>query len=99
MLRPWLTRVEQRVTKMLQPANVFASYSVEGLLRGDSAQRAAFYKALWELGVLSTNDIRTLENWGPVDKGDTRYRPLNFGELGQPNPATVPAIGDQGDAT
>lgn len=97
-LRPWLTRVEQRVTKMLQPANVFASYSVEGLLRGDSAQRAAFYKSLWELGVLSTNDIRTLENWGPVDKGDVRYRPLNFGELGQPNPDLVPAVGDQGDA-
>ena len=97
-LRPWLTRFEQRISKMLKPSNVYASYAVEGLLRGDSAQRAAFYTSLWNLGVLSTDDIRALENWGPVEGGDVRYRPLNMGVLGQPDPATVPAIGDQGGA-
>lgn len=93
-LRPWLTRFEQRVTKILRPIETYAQYSVEGLLRGDSAQRASFYKAMWEIGVYSTNDIRRLENQPPVTGGDVRYRPLNMGELGQPDPestTTTPA--------
>ncbi|RKN38459.1 phage portal protein [Micromonospora endolithica] len=85
-LRPWLTRVEQRVTKLLTPQSVYARYSLEGLLRGDSAQRAAFYTQMWNLGAYSTNDIRRLEDMPPVDGGDVRYRPLNMGELGQPDP-------------
>lgn len=85
-LRPWLTRVEQRVSRLLQPSAVYARYAVEGLLRGDSAQRAAFYQQMWSIGVFSTNDIRRLEDFEPVEGGDTRYRPLNMGELGKPNP-------------
>lgn len=81
-LRPWLTRVEQRVTKIIQPGPVYARFSVEGLLRGDSKQRADFYKEMWAIGVLSTNEIRALEERAAVDGGDTRYRPLNMGELG-----------------
>jgi hypothetical protein len=56
---------------------------VEGLLRGDSSQRAEFYRQLWEVGALSTNDILALEERGPVDGGDSRYVPLNFGPLAQ----------------
>lgn len=90
-LRPWLTRVEQRMSRLLQPQSVYARYSVEGLLRGDSAQRAAFYQQMWNIGVFSTNDIRKLEDFAPVDGGDVRYRPLNMGELGEPNPEPEPA--------
>jgi HK97 family phage portal protein len=81
-LRPWLTRVEQRVSRLVRPHAAYARYAVEGLLRGDSAQRAAFYKAMWEIGVYNTNEIRALEERSPVDEGNTRYRPLNMGELG-----------------
>ncbi|MEI4273918.1 phage portal protein [Klenkia sp. LSe6-5] len=81
-LRPWLTRFEQRLSRLL-PSPQYLSFVVEGLLRGDSAARAAFYKAMWELGVYSTNDIRRLEDQAPVDGGDIRYRPLNFGVLGE----------------
>jgi len=81
-LRPWLTRIEQRVTRILKPEPVYAHFSVEGLLRGDSKQRGEFYQLMWGLGVLSTNDIRALEEQGPVEGGDVRYRPLNYGQLG-----------------
>lgn len=93
-LRPWLTRVEQRVTRILTPQATYAQYSVEGLLRGDSAQRATFYTQMFNIGVYSTNDIRRLENQAPVPGGDTRYRPLNMGELGQPDPATAAPVAD-----
>jgi HK97 family phage portal protein len=81
-LRRLLIRVEQRLTQMLRPSNVYARYSVEGLLRGDSSARAGFYRQMWELGVLSTNELRALEDRGPVEGGDQRYRPLNMGALG-----------------
>jgi HK97 family phage portal protein len=90
-LRPWLTRVEQRLTRLLNPQAVYAKYSVEGLLRGDSASRLAFYKGMWEIGAFNTDEIRDLEERGPVEGGDVRYRPLNMGELGSTDSAQAPA--------
>ncbi len=95
-LRPWLSRVEQRLSRIL-PGAVYARFSVEGLLRGDSEQRAKFYRGLWEVGAFSTNDILALEERPPVEGGDARYVPLNFGLLGSepavqaPDPAPAPA--------
>jgi len=88
-LLPELTAVEQRFTKhVLKPAAVYAHYGVEGLLRGDSAARAAFYKAMWEIGAFSTNEIRAYEEKPPVEGGDVRYRPLNMGQLGTTDTGT-----------
>lgn len=86
----YLARVEQRMSKMLRPGPVYARYGLEGLLRGDSQQRAAFYTQLWNIGVLSTNDIRKLEDLPDVKGGDVRYRPLNMGVLGEADPAPAP---------
>jgi HK97 family phage portal protein len=86
----YLTRVEQRMTMLLRPQAVYARYSIEGLLRGDSAARSTFYTSMWNLGAYSTNDIRRFEDLGPVDGGDIRYRPLNMGVLGEPDPAPQP---------
>lgn len=94
-LRRWLIRTEQAVTRMLRPDAVYAKYSLEGLLRGAPKDRAEFYTKLWNIGVLSTNDIRELEDLAPVEGGDVRYRPLNMGELGQPDPPKqLPAAPD-----
>ena len=81
-LRPWLARFEQRFSRVLPPEPAYARFSVEGLLRADSAARAAFYKEMWYLGAFSTNDILAFEEMPPVAGGDVRYRPLNMGELG-----------------
>lgn len=89
-LRPWLVRFEQRLSRLL-PNPQYVRFTVEGLLRGDTAQRAAFYKQMWDIGVFSTNDIRRLEELPPVDNGDVRYRPLNMGALG-----TADSTNDQG---
>jgi len=91
-LRPWLTRFEQRISRAIGPGPVYAKFGVDALLRGNSAARSAFYRQMWELGALSTNEIRAYEELPPVDGGDLRYRPLNFGVLGEIEaPATDPA--------
>ncbi len=92
-LRPWLTRVEQRISRIM-PAGTYARFNVDGLLRGDSQQRAVFYREMWGLGALSTNDILALEEREPVPDGDTRWRPMNFAPLGSVDTAPDPAPAD-----
>ena len=106
-LRRWLIRTEQAVSRILTPNTVEAKYNLNGLLRGAPKDRAEFYTKLWNIGVLSTNDIREFEDMAPVEGGDVRYRPLNMGLLGQgddntvdpvnsnPAPAQLPAPAEQ----
>lgn len=66
-LLPWLKLVEQRATRELLPGgwtsgSFYAEYSVEGLLRGDSAARGAFYHQAITDGWLSRNEVRVKEN-------------------------------------
>ena len=99
-LRPWLTRFEQRLSRLL-PQPQYVKFSVEGLLRGDSQQRADFYTRMWNIGAYSTNDIRRLEDQPPVEGGDVRYRPLNMGVLGEADtePEPEPDAGGEDDDT
>jgi HK97 family phage portal protein len=73
-LRPYLTRIEQGIKKsLLSPADrtkYFAEFSLEGLLRADSAARAAFYASAAQNGWMTRNEIRALENWPPVEGGN-----------------------------
>ena len=45
-------------------------YLLESLLRGDTAARAAFYKALGELEAITPNEVREFENMNPLPGGD-----------------------------
>lgn len=47
-------------------------------LRGDSASRGTWYKAMREMGCFSVNDILSLEDMPDVEGGDTRYSSLNY---------------------
>lgn len=65
-LRPTLVRIEQMVTrKLLTPEErkkYSPKFSVEGLLRADSAARSAFYSQLLQNGVMTRNEVRALED-------------------------------------
>lgn len=74
-LRPRLKRIEQALEKQLltaadRAAGVCIEFTLEGLLRGDSAARAGFYGAMAAIGAMTINEIRALENLPPVDGGD-----------------------------
>lgn len=77
-LKPYFHRIEQRVTREIcDPRTEKAEFKVEGLLRGDSKARAAFYASGIQHGWLVPNDIRPLEDMPPVPWGDEPYRPYN----------------------
>jgi HK97 family phage portal protein len=81
---PWLRRFESAfVRDLIDDDRYLVEFDVRGLMRGDSSSRSAYYRAMWDIGVLNTDDIRELENMDPVEGGDVRYRPLNMGTLGE----------------
>ncbi|MGA4941771.1 phage portal protein [Streptomyces cinereoruber] len=89
----WLTPTEQRVTKELLPPTQYAKYQLGGLLRGDSAARATFYRAMRDSGAYSANDIRELEDLTPITgpEGDMRLQPLYMAPLGYDPSIKAPA--------
>ena len=83
---PWLRRFESAFMRDLiaDDDRYLIEFDIRGLMRGDAASRSAYYRSMWDIGVLSTDDIRELENMDPVEGGEVRYRPLNMGTLGAP---------------
>lgn len=74
-LRRRLRRIEAAIEKqLLSPLDVAqgitVEFALEGLLRGDSAGRSAFYSAMTMMGAMTINEVRRLENLPPVEGGD-----------------------------
>lgn len=74
-LRRRLKRIEQALEKqLLTPADrgngIRIEFNLEGLLRADSAGRAAFYREMTQIGAMTINEVRALENLPPVPGGD-----------------------------
>ena len=61
----------------------YVKIQVEGLMRGDSNARANFYKQMIDMGVMSINEVRQLENMNRIEDGDTHYFPMNYAPIGQ----------------
>lgn len=82
-LRPLLINIEQEISRCLLNGDedVFAEFSVEGLLRADSAGRAAYYTSALQNGWMSRNDVRRLENMPPIEGGDIYTVQLNLTQL------------------
>jgi len=74
-LRRRLKRIEQAIEKQLlsvadRLAGITIEFNLEGLLRADSAARASFYQLMLTNGVMTINEVRSLENLPPVEGGD-----------------------------
>lgn len=94
-LRKRLKRIEQAIMKqLLTPADVaqgvVVEFNLEGLLRGDSAGRAAFYQSGLQNGWTTINEVRAREGLAPVAGGDTprmqsQNVPISGAGSGEPN--------------
>lgn len=82
-LMHWIVRWENAISHQLlteaeRKSGLFAEFQVQGLLRGDSAARAEYYNKLFQVGAMSPNQIRSLENENPVEGGDQHFVMLNM---------------------
>ncbi|MCV5871628.1 phage portal protein, partial [Escherichia coli] len=61
-LQPYISRWENSIQRWLIPSKdvgrLHAEHNLDGLLRGDSASRAAFMKAMGESGLRTINEMR-----------------------------------------
>jgi HK97 family phage portal protein len=73
-LRPLLEAVEQEISRScLRPVErqmFYAEFNVEGLLRADSKTRAEIFQIYVTNGIRTRNEVRALDNQGPLDGGD-----------------------------
>jgi HK97 family phage portal protein len=56
----------------------YTNFNLNGFLQGDFKARTDGYRSLMNIGVLSPNDIRRLEDIDPYDGGDDHYVPMNM---------------------
>lgn len=108
---PWATRLEQEANVKLVGARaqgrVYTKLQVNALMRGDSRARAEYYRAMLQLGVMSINEVRELEELNSIGPaGDAHLVQLNQTTLDylvsnpgakaatQPSPAPAPLEGD-----
>jgi HK97 family phage portal protein len=75
-LTPWLRMIEQECdSKLFSEANkvssnpFFTKFNVNSILRGDIQARADYYKTMKD-GIMTTNEIRKLEDLPPVPEGN-----------------------------
>jgi HK97 family phage portal protein len=89
-LQPWLTLIEQQMNKDLllpqERSAYYVEHVVEGLMRADSAGRAAYYSQMAQNGVMTRKEIRDKENLPAMEGTDvltvqSNLTPLS--ELGQ----------------
>ena len=79
---PWVTRLEQEVNVKLFGAravgSVYTKMAVNALMRGDAASRANFYRLMTQMGAMSINEVRELEELNGIGgAGDEHLVQLN----------------------
>lgn len=95
-LRPWLVRIEQAMNVDFfsdkSRRKYFIEFKVAGLLRGDSAARSAYYREMYNIGALSVNEIREMENQNPIPGGDKHMAPLNMTTIDKVGQEPAPGV-------
>jgi HK97 family phage portal protein len=99
-------RIKESLLGVVEKKTLYAKFCVEGLLRGDSKARAAFYTTMRNLSAFNANDILELEDRNPRMGGDDYWEPANMRVIGPdgepkyvPQPAAPSQQGDQDDDT
>ena len=69
--------LERKLLLTSEEPTHYCKFNMNGLLRGDSAARAALYQSLHNTGAINANEIRRLEEMNGYEGGDTYFIQLN----------------------
>lgn len=99
--RRWESRLAMQLLGPKDFQNTQIKFNMGALLRGDTAARMALYQSGIQMGWLSQNDVRELEDMSPIQGGDTYRAPANIIPVDQPpptpNPQPTPTGADDDD--
>lgn len=81
-LMPWVKRLEDEANVKLFGARsqgaTYTKLNVNALMRGDSAARSSFYRAMTQMGAMTINEVRALEDLNGIGAaGDELLVQLN----------------------
>lgn len=100
-LRPWAVQAEQEMLiKLLtrdekESENYFFRHNFEGLLRGDTASRSAFYASAILNGYMTRNEVREKENLNTLEGLDAPLVPVNMSIIGEDGEIKTPQGAEQ----
>lgn len=91
-LLPFATNIEREFSLALWGLDspLSLEFNLNALMRADSAARATFYRTMVEMGILTRNEVRRLENRNPLPGLDDPLTPKNMGtgaDTSEPPPA------------
>jgi HK97 family phage portal protein len=75
-LRPITEKIEWAYSRLISTEQAFIKFNMNALLRGDLQSRATSYSIMTQAGIMSVNDVRTLEDMSAVEGGDQHRVPL-----------------------
>jgi HK97 family phage portal protein len=77
-ISPWTNVIASAITSDpgIFPQNVFnAEFVIDGMLRADAGARSSYYKTMMDIGAMTPNEVRRLENLPPLPGGDAPQVP------------------------
>lgn len=87
IVRRWEQELDRKLfsEKEKKSGKYRVKFNLNGLLRADAKTRAEYYRTLSNIGVLSINEVRSLEDFNDVNGGDNRFiqqnmMPVNMAE-------------------
>lgn len=60
--------IQDAMSQLVPGKDTFYRFNLPALLRGDPVARYAAYKALLDAGVITKDEVRAWEDWGPADE-------------------------------
>jgi len=102
---PWAVRLEQEANVKLfserAQGRVYTKFTVNALMRGDAKSRAEFYRLMTQMGAMTINEVRAMEDMNSIGPdGDALLVQLNqttLERLVEGPPETAPAEPPQDD--
>jgi len=85
-LESWLAAWEAELNVKLCPSGCYWEHNRNALVRSVYSDRVQGYYRLVEMGVLSPNEVRRMENLPARQGGDTYYAPANWIDQGKTAP-------------
>ena len=80
-MKSWESTINDSLLTAPDKRKVIVEHNVEGLLRADSAGRASFYATMVQNGLMTRNQVRSKENWEPMEGGDELTAQTNLAPL------------------
>lgn len=83
LVKNWESELNRKVLRKSDRSSMFFRFNIDSLMRGDTAARAQYYQTMTNIGAMSLDEVRNMENLNPIADGygQQHYMQLNMTTL------------------